>query len=212
MTKDSAGKQLQADARSQCRVLVPGCGTGYDVAYFAHKLGYGEVVGADIAPEAIEAAKAWYDKTYGLVETTAGLVHFQTADYLGGRDDSLGQFDLVYDYTFFCALPLSLRPRWAEAHARTVKSGGYLLCLVYPIHGDRQGGPPVSRREMCGTQLIGNPLTYACVHPLHRQYSVSPDHYTLLLSDNFTLEFEGLPSDQPESRKGVESVMLWRRK
>lgn len=152
MTQTESGKALLATSRAHSRVLVPGCGTGYDVAFFAHDVGFGEVQGVDIAPEAVRAAQNWYQSKYeGQSSEREGKVAYSVADYLAHNENEdeqkappLGYFDLVYDYTFFCAIPPALRPRWAQAHAKSVRSGGYLLCLVFPIHGDRQGGPPVS--------------------------------------------------------------------
>lgn len=158
----SLGLPSDTGAPSKARALVPGCGRGYDVEFFAW-LGFGEVLGVDIAPEAVQAAEAWVG---GLPSAHAAntekpaapgaaprssydhlsRVHFKALDYFAAAteaDQPLGQFDLIYDYTFFCALPPQLRPRWAEAHAKSTKKGAALLTMVYPIQGDRPGGPPV---------------------------------------------------------------------
>lgn len=42
-------------------------------------------------------------------------------------------FTLAYDYTFFCALPPSLRAAWAARYAELIQPGGVLIALVYPI-------------------------------------------------------------------------------
>lgn len=44
------------------------------------------------------------------------------------------------------------------------------------------------------------------------QYSVSPELVTSLLEPAFELQWQGVPPDQPEERKGIEQVMLWKRK
>lgn len=53
-------------------------------------------------------------------------------------------FDVAYDYTFFCALPPALHHKWAAAYGRMIRPGGVLVALVYPIIGEKEGGPPVS--------------------------------------------------------------------
>ncbi|KAI8580504.1 hypothetical protein K450DRAFT_237366 [Umbelopsis ramanniana AG] len=51
------------------------------------------------------------------------------------------KFSLIFDYTFFCALPPSLRTQWGQRMADLIPSGGTLICLLYPIDG-HEGGPP----------------------------------------------------------------------
>lgn len=65
--------------------------------------------------------------------------------------------NLAYDYTFLCAIPPSLRSSWAETYTRLLAKDGILIALVFPIHGDRPGGPPFSIspdlvRELFGAQ------------------------------------------------------------
>ncbi len=42
-----------------------------------------------------------------------------------------GPFDLIYDYTFLCALPPSLRPRWAARMSELLAPDGTLICLEW---------------------------------------------------------------------------------
>lgn len=44
------------------------------------------------------------------------------------------------------------------------------------------------------------------------QYSVSPVLITSHLASAFDLVWRGVPPGQPERRKGIEEVMLWRRR
>lgn len=147
MTKIDQGKDLvarQVENGGKAKALVPGCGTGYDVEYLA-SVGY-ETIGIDIAPEATTASNKWLESLQPRPPHLANI-HFRTADYFSPPPNPEQQetYDLIYDYTFFCALPEQLRSSWAEAHARSCKKGtGRLLTIVYPIMGDRPGGPPVS--------------------------------------------------------------------
>ncbi|KAJ9626298.1 hypothetical protein H2203_003930 [Taxawa tesnikishii (nom. ined.)] len=83
----------------------------------------------------------------------AGSIAFVRGDFFK-RDwevhlPSSGGFDLVYDYTFLCALAPEMREAWADRMAELVKPGGFLVCLQFPMwkeHG--QPGPPgLSRGE-----------------------------------------------------------------
>lgn len=106
------------------RVLVPGCGAGYSAAALASPDRH--VTGLDLAPSS--AAR------FAEVAADAGVqryVQHVVGDFF---EVALGApFDLVYDYTFLCALPLALRPAWAARMSQLVRPGGTLLCMVFPI-------------------------------------------------------------------------------
>ncbi|KAH9274355.1 hypothetical protein BASA83_003353 [Batrachochytrium salamandrivorans] len=80
-------------------LIVPGCGTGYDVVAFA-KAGYKRVVGVDMAPTSTAKAIEY------AADKNVPNAHFETADFftMSGQ-----QFDVLYDYTFACAIEPSLR-------------------------------------------------------------------------------------------------------
>lgn len=56
--------------------------------------------------------------------------------------------DVVYDYTFFCAMQIEDRQALAEAHARVLKKDGLLVTLQFPMADpddksvDWKKGPP----------------------------------------------------------------------
>ncbi|KAG9041845.1 hypothetical protein FS837_011678 [Tulasnella sp. UAMH 9824] len=132
------GKALLGKKSDDARALVPGCGKGYDAAYFA-SLGY-ETLGADLSSTAIEKAKEFWAES---PELKSGKLSFQTLDFFKFEVPA-SKYDLVYDYTFFCALPPDLRAPWGARMRELVRPGGTLITLVYPIDGSRTGGPPYS--------------------------------------------------------------------
>ena len=125
----------QGDAAPTGRVLVPGCGAGYSAAALASPARL--VVGLDLAPSS--AAR------FAEVAAHAGVQRFVTHVVGDFFEAPLGApFELIYDYTFLCALPLALRPRWAARMAALMRPGGTLLCMVFPIITPPPGyeGPP----------------------------------------------------------------------
>lgn len=108
------------------RVLVPGCGSGYEVRAFADA-GH-EVVAIDFSAAAIEAAQ------HVLGELGRVLVR---GDFFA---HSLGEYDLVYERAFLCALPRPLWPRWAARVAQVIRPGGRLAGFFY--WSDDGRGPP----------------------------------------------------------------------
>jgi SAM-dependent methyltransferase len=107
-------------------VLIPGCGSGYEVRLFAER-GH-DVLAIDFSDAAIEAAQRELGSLAGLVKK---------ADFFGLQD---GPFDLVYERAFLCALPRALWPRWARRVAELVRPGGELAGFFYI--DDNPRGPP----------------------------------------------------------------------
>lgn len=129
------------------RVLCPGVGQGYDAAAFAQKR---PTVGLDIAPTAVAAAihKAESDpSTAALLKS--GQLSFVEADFFA----HVGVYHTVFDYTFLCALPPELWPRWAETVHRLVAPGGELVHLIFPV-GDHKGGPPFALQPDTVSKLL----------------------------------------------------------
>jgi len=108
------------------RVLVPGCGSGYEVRLFAES-GH-DVLGIDFSDAALEAAR----RTLGALAERV-----RQADFFALEE---GAFDLVYERTFLCALPPRLRREWAGRAAELVRPGGRLAGFFF--FDDNVKGPP----------------------------------------------------------------------
>lgn len=113
------------------RALVPGCGSGYDVLALASPTRH--VVGLDLSVTAIKRA---YQV---LTENHASSVEFVCTDFFTYKPDA--SFDLILDYTFFCALEPSLRPLWASKMAELLAPDGELITIMFPM-AEHDGGPP----------------------------------------------------------------------
>lgn len=74
-------------------------------------------------------------------------------------------FALAYDYTFLCAIPIELRKPWAARYAEIVHPGGVLVALMFPLDGDRVGGPPYSLSPQLYDELLGEHFTYVPRRP-----------------------------------------------
>jgi SAM-dependent methyltransferase len=115
------------------RVLVPGCGTGYDLATLARE--DREVVGIDLSEDARAAFLAAHPDL-------PGTVIYEVTDFFSY--DTANGFDFVWDYTFFCALDPDQRRSWSEVMQRLVKPAGVLATLIFPFEDPISGrqGPP----------------------------------------------------------------------
>ncbi len=50
-------------------------------------------------------------------------------------------FDIIYDYTFFCAINPERRKKYAEKINLLLKAEGKLFAILFPVE-NKEGGPP----------------------------------------------------------------------
>ena len=109
------------------RVLVPGCGSAWDVRCFAEH-GW-DVTGIDFSPAAVEEAR----KVLG---PYGDRVH--EADFFAPFPEA--PFAMVYERALLCALPRRLWGDWARRQAQLIEPEGLLAGFFYFDAADR--GPP----------------------------------------------------------------------
>jgi hypothetical protein len=110
------------------RVLIPGCGSGYEVRCFADA--GCEVLAIDFSDAAIEAARRELAALGPLV---------RKADFFGFDGDAT-PFDVIYERALLCALPRRDWPAWGRRVGALVKPGG-LLAGFYYFDGNAKGPP-----------------------------------------------------------------------
>ena len=128
--------RLRAMAESEGgspRVLVPGCGSAWDVRYLAER-GW-QVLGIDFSDAALDAARA-------ILGPHAARV--RKADFFAPLPEA--PFDLVYERAFLCALPRRMWGDWGRRVAELVRPGGRLAGFFYFDTTER--GPPFSLHAM----------------------------------------------------------------
>lgn len=139
---------VEAESLPQGRAFVPGAGSGYDVLTLA---GPGRsVVGLDLSP----VAKTRFE-TLAQTHRHREQVEFVVEDAFAYAPEA--PFDLVWDYTFLCALPPELRPTWAKMMDRLLHpTRGELAALIFPVvpDADPADGPPYPMTPELVTQLV----------------------------------------------------------
>lgn len=116
----------QASARPRS-VLVPGCGSAWDVRFLAES-GW-DVLGIDFSHPGLAAARA-------VLGEHANRVRY--GDFFGPIAQS--PFEVVYERAFLCALPRRLWQAWGRRIAELVEPGGLIAGFFYFDRGER--GPP----------------------------------------------------------------------
>lgn len=120
---------LDNDLLKPCRILVPGCGNGYEVLTLA-KLGF-DVVAIDIAPTAIDNLQALLNKESLNAELILG-------DFFTWQPDE--KFNAIFEQTSLCALPPELWEQYESQLHQWLKPQGEILAAF--MQTDREGGPP----------------------------------------------------------------------
>lgn len=154
--------------------IIPGCGAGYDIAALATP--NRRAVGIDISETAV--AKA--------LKVIEGVPNAEIIcdDFFEKTQHFDGKADSVFDYTFLCALPPSMRDQWADKMAALLKSGGLLITLMFPLDV-HEGGPPFTLSPEIYKDLL-----------LHRGFEL------IRIDDNIRSH---------PSTAGNEKLGLWRR-
>jgi len=99
-------------------ILIPGAGNAYEAEYL-HQLGFPNVTVIDLAIAPLENLQK---RAPGFPE--ANLVQ-------GDFFEHNGQYDLIVEQTFFCALNPKLRPQHAQHTSKLLKPGGKLVGLLF---------------------------------------------------------------------------------
>jgi SAM-dependent methyltransferase len=136
----SALKSFLARSSVPGRILIPGCGSGYEVQVF-DAAGY-DVSAIDFSPAAVDRAR----RIVGVLAERVILGNFFTHDF--GR-----QFDLIYERTFLCSMAPSRWPEYVNRIADLLVTGGRLIGVF--LYGQRSSsGPPFPITDAEAEQLF----------------------------------------------------------
>lgn len=119
-------------------VLIPGCGYGHDAVAFA-RAGF-DVTAVDFADEALTQLRA--------MAASAGVnVKTLERDVFTLGWDLAEAFDIVLEYTCYCAIDPSRREEYVRMIAAVTKPGGLVAGLFFPLDDVPRSGPPFTVHE-----------------------------------------------------------------
>lgn len=137
----AALKSFLARSSTRGRVLIPGCGSGYELQAF-QDAGY-DVSGIDFSPAAVDHAKS----VLGDLGERVILGDFFTRDFGECR------FDLIYERTFLCSMTPSRWPQYVQRTADLLVTGGRLIGIF--LYGQSSSsGPPFPLTNVQAEQLF----------------------------------------------------------
>ncbi|WP_168210883.1 methyltransferase domain-containing protein [Persicimonas caeni] len=138
---------VDCDDLPEGRALVPGAGSGYDVLTLAGPKR--KAIGLDLAPGAKQRFEALREQE-GVPAEQAEMV---VGNFFDWQPDEL--FDVIWDYTFLCAIEPEMRQRWAERVDELLKPDGELVTLIFPIvDKDPNEGPPYALSPELVRELV----------------------------------------------------------
>ena len=119
---------------SKLKILIPGCGNCYDGLYLSkqnhhvYALDFSENVIAEIIK------KSKNEKV---------PIKVICDDYFLLDKSYYNKFDIVLEYTFFCAIPINMRELYVKQTYNMLKPGGHLVAIFIPISKKtKKEGPP----------------------------------------------------------------------
>jgi SAM-dependent methyltransferase len=101
-----------------CSILIPGCGNTYEAEYLLQE-GFTNITVIDIAPTLVESLKQKFADNSN--------INIIQADFFEHK----GQYDLIIEQTFFCALPPSMRQKYVWKMHQLLVEGGILGGLLF---------------------------------------------------------------------------------
>lgn len=141
------------------RILIPGCGNGYEVEYLLNA-GYKQITVIDIAPDLTKALRTRFQQWVGKE------LQIRTGNFF----ELMGEFDLILEQTFFCALDPSLRPDYVSKMASLLSAEGKLVGVLF--NRSFEGGPPFGGSKMEYDTLFKKEFSRRIMEPCYN--SITP--------------------------------------
>lgn len=143
------------------RVLIPGCGNTYEADYLL-KLGFTDVTVIDIASALVAQLKEKYQGNPNI------------KIILGDFFKLHGQFDLILEQTFFCALDPTLRKDYVAKMHELLSPGGKLVGLLFNRQFEEQG-PPFGGDKNEYEQLFAKDFVFKTLEHAYNSFSKRKD-------------------------------------
>ncbi|SRR6266568_4623548 len=137
-----------ARATTPTRVLIPGCGSGYEVRAF-HGSGH-DVTAIDFSATAVAHAK----------ELLGPLADKVIHGNFFKHDFGENRYGLIYERGFLCSLPPARWPDYASRIADLLLPGGRLVGLF--LYGQEPEPPPYPLTEEIAAGLLGRSFRLMC--------------------------------------------------
>lgn len=110
------------------KILIPGAGIGYEAQYLL-ECGFTNITIIDISDTAIKTIRDALGQHTQITYVCADFFEFQ------------GQFDIIIEQTFFCAIDRIERQNYVKKMASLIGDGGKLVGVLFASEFERTGPP-----------------------------------------------------------------------
>jgi hypothetical protein len=140
--------------QKKLRILIPGGGNGHEAEYLL-SLGFTNITILDIAPIALNKLEERFQSHIGQ------SLHLILGDFF----DHQGQYDLIIEQTFFCALDPKLRQAYVEKMAALLSNNGRLSGLLFDTQFP--AGPPFGGNKQEYQDLFSTHFNFKTLAPCY---------------------------------------------
>jgi len=138
------------------KILIPGCGNTYEAEYLLQQ-GFTNITVIDIAPTLVKALQEKFQSNSNI-------------KIIGGDFfNHLGQYELVVEQTFFCAINPSLRQQYANKMSELLVQGGRLVGVLFDKEFEFSG-PPFGGSKCKYTGYFENTFTFKNFDSCHNSF------------------------------------------
>ncbi len=141
----------------ELEILIPGCGNTYEAEYLL-QLGFRHITVIDIAPAVVDKLQLKFAGN--------ACIQIVCGDFFAHE----GQYDLILEQTFFCALPPAMRPRYVAKMHRLLKDDATLAGVLFNRSFD--DGPPFGGNQQEYEALFNSAFNSVSMQPC--DHSIAP--------------------------------------
>lgn len=143
------------------RILIPGCGNTHEADYLL-KSGFTDITVIDIAPALVVQLKEKYKDNSNI------------KIILGDFFKHEGEYDLILEQTFFCAIDPSLRKDYVAKMPELLAAGGKLVGVLFNCRFEKEG-PPFGGDKNEYEPMFAKDFVFKTFEPCYNSFSRRKD-------------------------------------
>lgn len=110
------------------RILIPGCGNAYEAQYLLEN-GFTNITLVDISPTAVDILRKKFKNESGIKILCEDFFQLK------------GNFNILIEQTFFCAIKPELRASYAKKAAEILEPHGEIVGVMFGVEFEKPGPP-----------------------------------------------------------------------
>jgi len=150
-------KYIETIANKNTSILIPGCGNSYEAEHLLNQ-NFTNITVIDIAPSLVENLHNKFQNNPN--------IKIVLGDFFAHQ----GEYDLIVEQTFFCALPPKMRKKYVLKMHQLLSNNGKLMGLLF--NKTFESGPPFGGNQTEYEQLFKDYFDFKIMETCHN--SIAP--------------------------------------